>query len=59
MPLMTVKTWLIFENTCSRLTGLMPFFHAGHDTLLAIVAVLSLLVPLANMFLVTLMTWTY
>jgi paraquat-inducible protein A len=40
------------------LTGLTQFFHAGHYILLAIVAVFSLMVPLAKMFLVTLVTDT-
>jgi len=51
--LKTVKQWLLFENTCSLLTGLMQFFHDGQYILLIIVALFSLIVPLIKLFLVT------
>jgi len=50
-PLMTVKKWLIFENTFSILSGLVEWFNAGQYFLFIIVMVLSLGVPLAKMFL--------
>jgi paraquat-inducible protein A len=57
-PLMTVKKWLIFENTFSLLSGLMDLFHAGQYILLIIVAVLSLVIPLVKMFLLMVVTNT-
>jgi len=57
-PLMTVKKWFIFENTFSLLAGLMQFFHAGQYALFVIVAVFSLVVPLAKMLLIAVVTNT-
>ncbi len=57
-PLMTVKKWFIFENTFSLLSGLMQFFYAGQYALFVIVALFSLVVPLAKMTLVAVVTNT-
>lgn len=57
-PLMTVKKWFIFENTFSLLAGLIQFFHAGQYALFVIVAVFSLVVPLAKMLLIAAVTNT-
>jgi paraquat-inducible protein A len=57
-PLMTVKKWFIFENTFSLIAGLLQFFHAGQYVLLVIVAVFSLVVPLAKMLLIAVVTNT-
>ncbi len=57
-PLMTVKQWLIFENTFSLLSGLKQFLTAGQYALFVIILLFSLALPLAKMLVLALVTNT-
>jgi paraquat-inducible protein A len=48
-PLMTVKTWLLFANTFSLVSGLIQLVEAGHYLLFLLVMTFSLVLPLVKM----------
>ena len=48
-PLMTVKTWFLFANTFSLVSGLTQLVQAGHYVLFLIVLTFSLLMPLVKL----------
>lgn len=48
-PLMTVKTWFLFTNTFSLVSGLAQLVEAGHYVLFLLVMTFSLIVPLLKL----------